>query len=430
MTGFDILINLIQTAFYPMFFIILVKQKKKYWQLHILIYWICFFAFLTCINIFAVSQGLLFFVTVGMSYILLSYISYYSKEEKMIFCCIPDLIVGISSNLYVAVIRGIVFPGLSFDAMLESHGEVYVLFATLLQFILFLFSARHIRLLNFRLNFQQSLSAFTALNLCNCMTVCFENVLFDEEQYRFYLALGILIVSVLAVIIYYLLISVSHTNENIYRSKIQSELYQNQKSIAEQTLKTRNELYEIRHDLVHLVRILSKDNVEKTNEEIQRIIHEYESAADSLPVAVKSASKVIDTVTSIKQMDAIDNGIDFKILMNYTNPPAIPDDDMYLILSNLLDNAIKHIGVFGKIEFTVKDIGDHIGIRIANSIDHPVVDTDGNFLHQSFTLNHGLGINMVKRAVEKNNGTLSFFEEQGMLVAAVLLPNTNHISFD
>ncbi len=430
MTGFDILINLIQTAFYPMFFIILVKQKKKYWQLYILIYWICFFAFLTCINIFAVSQGLLFFVTVAMSYILLSCISYYTKEEKMIYCCIPDLIVGISSNLYVAVMRGIVFQGLSFDAMLEKHGEAYMLFATFLQLVLFLLAAWHIRRLSFHLNFRQSLSAFAALNLCNCMTVCFENVLFDEEKYRFYLALGILIVSVLAVMIGYLLISVSRTNENIYRSEIQSELYQNQKSIAEQTLKSRNELYEIRHDLVHLVRILSKENHEKTNEEIQRIIREYESAADNLPAAVNSASKVIDTVVNIKQMDAAEKGIDFKIFMNYRYPPAIPDDDMYLILSNLLDNAIKHIGVFGKIEFTVKDVGGHIGIRIANSIDQPVLDTDGNFIHQSFALNHGLGINMVKKAIEKNGGTVSFFEEHGMLAAAVLLPNTNPVSFE
>ena len=49
----------------------------------------------------------------------------------------------------------------------------------------------------------------------------------------------------------------------LYRPKIQRALYENQKKAADQMIKTRNEAVEIRHDLVHPVRILTKNDCAK-----------------------------------------------------------------------------------------------------------------------------------------------------------------------
>lgn len=429
MSLYDILINIIQTSFYPLFFTLLTPRRRKNYYVFFTLYWIIFFVFLTWINMYSVSQGLLYLFTVFLSYILLSLTTDLSFQEKIVYCSIPDLIVGIVNTFIFVTLRGFIFQNYDFGQLMRVYGGYVSFTATLLQLLAFLTSAKYLSRISLHLSTKESVLIFLALNICNMMTVCFENVLFDEISYRFYLAGGVYLVAVLACLITYLLISISRKNENLLQEKYQMTLYRNHIIISQQTDKTRNELYEIRHDLKHLIRVLSQEEFATKNKEIQEIIKAYDTAIDQLPIEIHSPSEIINNVVNTKRMDAFERRIDFKVFFNFTYPPSIPDDEMYLLLSNLLDNAIRHIGIRRKLMITIKDLDDFMGIKISNSIDRHVL-VNGKLPNTSFDFSHGIGISSVKRIIDKNNGFISFQEVEDEFVVILKIPNTRSAQKD
>ena len=99
--------------------------------------------------------------------------------------------------------------------------------------------------------------------------------------------------------------------------------------------------------------------------------------------------------------------------------PDIEDSDMYLMMSNLLDNAMEHIGQKKQILLEIQDQGSMLMIRITNS-----ADADTSFSENSQKdAEHGYGLKTIKRIVEKYDGTAEFRKEEDCYIAAVLLPS-------
>ena len=156
-------------------------------------------------------------------------------------------------------------------------------------------------------------------------------------------------------------------------------------------------------------------------ETVQDTISQYEELVRNVPVPITTLSPAINHVLNIKREEALRKGIDFTASLNITHDINMEDSDLYLLLSNLLDNAIKHIGILKHIRVEMNDVEKMFRIRISNSIAHAVLDKNGNFISSSKDIEHGYGIRTVESIVSKYDGFISYAEENGELTISVMV---------
>ena len=98
------------------------------------------------------------------------------------------------------------------------------------------------------------------------------------------------------------------------------------------------------------------------------------------------------------------------------------DDELYLVLANLLDNAIEHIGMRKRIYLEVRDVSDMLMIRITNSVDLQVLNDREEFIRYFHDEKHGYGVPTVKKILENNGGFLRYHQDESGLVATAMTP--------
>ena len=98
--------------------------------------------------------------------------------------------------------------------------------------------------------------------------------------------------------------------------------------------------------------------------------------------------------------------------------------DFSSLLNNILDNAIE-AAVRSKKKILTVTIAHKKGfdtIAVKNSIDQSVLDNNPEFQTSKTEPGHGLGMKQIRAIVEKYDGELDIYEEQGMFCVFVALP--------
>ena len=129
-------------------------------------------------------------------------------------------------------------------------------------------------------------------------------------------------------------------------------------------------------------------------------------------------------VLTIKKQEAAERGIDFDSTLNIPCSIPMEDADLYLLLSNLLDNAIQHIGIRRKISVEIISIEDRLSIRVINSADIKVLDNDNNIKYRP-SEKHGYGIMTVRTLLSKYGGTLYLDQDDENFAALAYIPLNN-----
>ena len=119
------------------------------------------------------------------------------------------------------------------------------------------------------------------------------------------------------------------------------------------------------------------------------------------------------------------NNIDFKFINNLNFEVSIDPSDLCIIIGNSLDNAIEaNEKIKDKdkrwIKFDIFSDNVNIIISICNAIDKEV---DLNFrTSKKDKTNHGLGINSVKKAVQRNDGLIFFSQKKHIFNVKIEIP--------
>lgn len=180
----------------------------------------------------------------------------------------------------------------------------------------------------------------------------------------------------------------------------------------------------LRHDLKNILlnyQILLADN--KT-EEVKKDIEERIGHISSNIEQNYSDNAILNSLLQSKLVSCNDN--DIKVTINAFMPSNYQNLDLFVIISNLIDNAIE---AEAKLEHRQKEINIHIytennqiGIIIRNRIDSSVLNKNPNFkTEKSDHKNHGIGLQSVRYYVEKNNGLIDFFEENGYFGVHIII---------
>ncbi len=162
--------------------------------------------------------------------------------------------------------------------------------------------------------------------------------------------------------------------------------------------------------------LLNKPNtVERINNYVLKISDTIHSSFRYLD----TGNDYIDGLLSIKNNYAMNNNIDFKVIINEPfNLIKIRQDELISIISNLVDNAFEAFQLKSNIEnkeihiATFKD-GRNFCIEITDNGDAIPEDVAQKIFNKGFSTkikkndNHGFGLYITKQLVEKNNGIIS-----------------------
>lgn len=185
---------------------------------------------------------------------------------------------------------------------------------------------------------------------------------------------------------------------------------------------------QIRHDMKqHLILIEGYLKDGKTTE-CQEYIAQLSSETNMSGQLIQTGSTVIDYLTNSKLGRLC--GVQVKVSGDIGNLSDIREVDLSCLLGNLLDNAVEAVSKLpdsfpGKqIELTFAKYRQNRIILCCNSIQESVLKKNP-YLNSTKpdAGEHGLGHKVVAEIVRKYGGFLTYFEEDGMFGAQIILPD-------
>lgn len=197
-------------------------------------------------------------------------------------------------------------------------------------------------------------------------------------------------------------------NENIILDTIQSNL-QNQNDRLEAFYNQRNQqIHDVKHVMSYLRNCLENG---KTEDALAQVF-DFTDDLTKMERKVWTGFSYLDFVLNYKKLEMDERNIDFELEVDLYEIP-LKDAELGIILGNLFDNAIE---AAQKCELDKR----RIFLRICNpnemfmlclhndSAQMPVVVDDRFITTKEDHYAHGLGVESVKRIVEKYNGNISF----------------------
>jgi signal transduction histidine kinase len=202
----------------------------------------------------------------------------------------------------------------------------------------------------------------------------------------------------------------------------QNKYYDKQLEMIKTSLQTTSA---IRHDLKnHMFSIRSlieSGDTKETLDYISKITDDIGTRKD----CSATGNNVIDSIINFKLQEAEQNGIKTNLDLNLPEKLEIPSFDMTVILGNLLDNAmIAVIKVTGDrfINLKIKYDKGRLMIQVDNPYTGQVIEEDGRiFTTNDDKENHGIGLQSVKKVVQKYKGVMDIDHSNNVFSVSLLM---------
>lgn len=221
-------------------------------------------------------------------------------------------------------------------------------------------------------------------------------------------------------------------DEKIYKSIIisaekhilqeQSEAYKNQIQLYDNS---NNLIKSIRHDMKNHIVILDALFTNGSYDDFKEYILKLNVELSNQSI-VNSNNYIIDSILNFKLEKAIEYDINLKLDINVPPKINISDYDITIILGNLLDNALMGcVNSYNKYLLISinQSLNNSLVIFIDNSYDGKVVFKDGKYITtKKSKLNHGLGIENIKKSVNKYGGEINIKNFDNMFSVSIILP--------
>lgn len=231
------------------------------------------------------------------------------------------------------------------------------------------------------------------------------------------------------IIVFYLMNAIVKREIKIRESKIfqmevknQTDMY---RSISENLIKQRKRTHEYKNQILCIESLLAAKNYNQAAEYVNRVSGNLSTELDS----IKTNHVIVDAILNTKYREMLDKNILFTCKMNDLSNINICDEDIVIILSNLLCNAIEACETCtGKKVVKLKFVkeAENIIISVKNTYSGELVTRNGE-VQTSKTQNieeHGIGIKNVIDVITKYHGSYVFQNDEKEFYVSILLPYT------
>lgn len=215
--------------------------------------------------------------------------------------------------------------------------------------------------------------------------------------------------------------------ENVDLKKRMAEIqhdYELQKDMADEIVKMREQSRALKHDMKnHTLVILSyleKNQIEEAKQYTSEILDKL----NAMYTYISVGNSLLNFIINSKLSKAKEMKLEIKAEIENLPFSYMDSIDFSSLLNNILDNAIE-AAVRSEKKILTVTIAHKKGfdtIAVKNSINESVLDNNPEFQTSKTEPGHGLGMKQIRAIVEKYDGELDIYEEQGMFCVFVALP--------
>lgn len=219
----------------------------------------------------------------------------------------------------------------------------------------------------------------------------------------------------------------NYVAENVDMKKQMAEIqhdYELQKDMADEIVKVREQSRALKHDMKnHTLVILSyldKNQIEQAKQYTSEILDKL----NAMYTYISVGNSLLNFIINSKLSKAKEMKLEIKAEIENLPFSYMDSIDFSSLLGNILDNAME-AAVRSEKKMLAVTITHQKGfdtIVVKNSIDESVLDNNPEFKTSKKEPGHGLGMKQIRTIVQKYDGELDFYEEQGMFHVFVALP--------
>lgn len=269
-----------------------------------------------------------------------------------------------------------------------------------------------------------SISLITVFSLAAMVakTDLFQNT--NQDNTFLLIAMGLLLINF---IIYYLVNEIAEREAKIREDALFRERVKNEtamyRSISENLEKQRRRTHEYKNQLACISALAAKGQYKELDEYIGKIDDALRHSMD----AIDTNNVIVNAILNTKYREAVSRGIVFVLKVNDLSGLDISDEDVVVILSNLLNNALEACEHCGEKVIRLKFVLEEgqVVVSVKNSIGTEPAVEKGKLLTTKAENagEHGMGIKNIVEAVERYGGRYVIDYDKGFFQFTILLPN-------
>lgn len=207
------------------------------------------------------------------------------------------------------------------------------------------------------------------------------------------------------------------------RMKNQTQMYY---SISENFEKQRQKTHEYKNQMLCIASLLQKKRYEEMESYISNINQKLNFELDS----IQTNHIIVDAILNTKYKEMTEKNIIFVFRINDLSGLRMADEDIVVILSNLLNNAIEacekcHGMRVIKLKFVMEE--DGVILSVKNPYEHLLIMQDGEYqTTKSEHDEHGIGIHNITQVIERYGGSYVIKPDDKEFFFSVFIPNFIH----
>lgn len=248
----------------------------------------------------------------------------------------------------------------------------------------------------------------------------------NEADYsiRYIFIMGFGIASIL---IFYFVCSTLIKDARMQSLQVENELVRNQMSMyrsMEQSYRQQQKyMHDYKNQLNCIQGLLEKGQVKESLNYIEELTGGIRKNTDY----IDTNHVIVNVILNQKYQYALENGITMVINVNDLSCLMMRKEDLVILLSNLLDNAIeacKNITADKIIQLKMVIEEENLILSVRNPMDTlPKVEGKRILSSKKDKQNHGIGLLNIENVVRKNHGTSSIKFEDGYFSFSAMIPN-------
>ena len=197
-----------------------------------------------------------------------------------------------------------------------------------------------------------------------------------------------------------------------------SETIDQQAEIKELHESTRRLKHDMKNHMMVVTAYLNDNEIDLAKEYVSGILNKL----NQIYTYIETGNSLVNYCLNLKLRQAHEQNILFKVEVENLSFQRIDRVDLSSILLNLLDNAIEASYDISHpmIEIYIVKKRSYEMILIKNKIEESVLDSNASLKSTKHDSNeHGIGLIQVKRLVEKYDGMIDIYEEDGKFCVMV-----------
>lgn len=399
---------IIESFLFATFYFVYFKQYRKRKRIGISIYYVVVF----CISSFLLWKPgtTTYYITNFLAYYLACFLGLIiftklNKKTMIGIIVIPNLILLI---VYLSVIA-IFNINIYLSGNLSPAWIVHIV-----QFILLLLSAKYLSNQKNPFIGDELVSFILNLIMLHALNFYVMNYTLIDDEMNISLLRGflLLICSILATALTTML---RHQYEK--KQKTEMEQIQRQMDLQNKYMDSQEQLHILKHDVQHILSTLSDSEMYNDDPKIQQ----YKEELSQIAIPIETGNKALNLVLNMKRDSAKEKGIDMGCMIHQGIEIPLSDDDLSLLMINVLDNAMDHIGGNKQIRVSMKQTEGYTVISVENTVDAPLklIQVKDHIVPSDYE--KGYGIKTVLNIVEKQSGLIEYKNENGWLICRILI---------